>query len=105
MAHDLARVWLAGEAPLVPGVAWAMRFPGDLGPALLNIDPLLISVGLIRFGLPSYFTHVSITTPIVSALKKLLYIELSWSSNGFFKQLLDPGDGVTSETAERRFQK
>jgi hypothetical protein len=27
------------------------------------------------------------------------------SSNGFFKPLLDPGDGFTSETAERRFRK
>jgi hypothetical protein len=38
-------------------------------------------------------------------LEKLLYIELSRSSNGFFKPLLDPGDGSTSETAKRRFQK
>ena len=39
-------------------------------------------------------------------LEKLLYIiELSRSPNGFFKPLLDPDDGFTSETAERRFQK
>ena len=40
--------------------------------------------------------------------KLLLYIQsflLSGSSNGFFKQLLDPGGGFASETAERRFQK
>jgi hypothetical protein len=37
--------------------------------------------------------------------EKLLYIELSRSSNGFFKPLLDPDDGFTSETAEQRFQK
>jgi hypothetical protein len=38
-------------------------------------------------------------------LEKLLCIELSRSSNGFLKPLLDPGDDFTSETAERRFQK
>jgi hypothetical protein len=38
-------------------------------------------------------------------LEKLLYIELSRSSNGFFKPLLDPDDRFNSETAERRFQK
>jgi hypothetical protein len=38
-------------------------------------------------------------------LEKLLSIELSRSSNGFFKPLLDPGGGFTSETAARRFQK
>jgi hypothetical protein len=31
-----------------------------------------MSVAYNRFGPPSYFTHISITTPIVSALKKLL---------------------------------
>jgi hypothetical protein len=49
---------------------------------------------------------VGITTPIVSALKKLLCLELSRSSNGFFEVLLDPGGGFTSETAAAwRFQK
>jgi hypothetical protein len=38
-------------------------------------------------------------------LEKLLCLEPSRSSNGFFKPLLDPDDGFTSETAERRFQK
>ena len=38
-------------------------------------------------------------------LEKLLYLELSRSPNGFFKALLDPGGGFTSETAVRRFQK
>jgi hypothetical protein len=37
-------------------------------------------------------------------LEKLLYIELSRSSNGYFKPLLDPGGGFISETAVRRFQ-
>ena len=36
-------------------------------------------------------------------LEKLLYIELSRSSNGFLKPFLDPDDGFISETAERRF--
>jgi hypothetical protein len=56
---------------------------------------------------PGYFTHIPITTPVVSALKKLLYIELSRSSSGYFKPLLDPGGGfasAASETAARRFQ-
>jgi hypothetical protein len=37
-------------------------------------------------------------------LEKLLYLELSRSPNGFLKVLLDPGGGLTSETAARRFQ-
>jgi hypothetical protein len=37
-------------------------------------------------------------------LEKLLYLELSRSPNGNFKVLLDPGGGLTSETAARRFQ-
>jgi hypothetical protein len=48
---------------------------------------------------------VSVTTPVVFVLKKLLYLELSRSPNGIFKPLLDPGGGFTSETAARRFQK
>ena len=35
-------------------------------------------------------------------LEKLLYMELSRSSNGFFKPLLDPGGGFRSETAVTR---
>jgi hypothetical protein len=38
-------------------------------------------------------------------LEKLLYLELSRSSNGFFQVLLDPGGGFTSETTARRLQK
>ena len=38
-------------------------------------------------------------------LEKLLCLGLSRSSNGFFKPLLDPGGGFTSETAARWFQK
>ena len=34
-------------------------------------------------------------------LEKLLYLELSRSSSGRFKPLLDPGGGFTSETAVR----
>jgi hypothetical protein len=37
-------------------------------------------------------------------LEKLLYLGLSRSSNGYFKPLLDPGGGFTSETAARWFQ-
>jgi hypothetical protein len=32
-------------------------------------------------------------------LENLLYLELSRSSNGFFKPLLEPGGGFKSETA------
>jgi hypothetical protein len=51
---------------------------------------------------PGYFIHVSITTPIASALKNY-YINIwsflvSRSPNGHFKPLLDPGGGFTSET-------
>jgi hypothetical protein len=38
-------------------------------------------------------------------LEKLLFLELSRSPNGFFKVLLNPGGGLTFETAARRFQK
>jgi hypothetical protein len=36
-------------------------------------------------------------------LEKLLYLELSRSSNGIFKLLPDPGDRFISKTAARRF--
>jgi hypothetical protein len=54
-----------------------------------------------------YFIHISITTPVVSALKlkKLLLIyhisiklSISRNSKGYFKPLLKPGGGFTSET-------
>jgi hypothetical protein len=38
-------------------------------------------------------------------LEKLLHLGLSRSPNGFFKALLDPGGGFTSENTARRFQK
>ena len=38
-------------------------------------------------------------------LEKLLCLGLSRSPNGFLKVLLDPGGGLTSETAARRFKK
>jgi hypothetical protein len=38
-------------------------------------------------------------------LEKLLYIELSRSSSGYFEPLPDPVDRFASETAARRFQK
>ena len=46
----------------------------------------------------SAFTHIFITTPVVSALK-------NYYVYGYFKQLLDPGGGFASETDARRFQK
>jgi hypothetical protein len=36
-------------------------------------------------------------------LEKPLYIELSRSSSGYFKPLLDPGGGFNSETAVRLY--
>jgi hypothetical protein len=72
--------------------------------------------GLMRIYVYSYVSHVhSRGTPGVfytnfynhahrPRLEKLLYLELSRSPNGFFKALLDPGGGLTSETAARRFQ-
>ena len=50
---------------------------------------------------PSCFAHISITTPIASALKNYYYTPralFSRTPNGFFKPLLDPGDRFTSET-------
>jgi hypothetical protein len=66
--------------------------------------PTGTSVTLIHFRPPSYFTHVSITTPIVSALKNYYRWSFLEVQTDFFKVLLDPGGGFTSETAERRFQ-
>jgi hypothetical protein len=43
---------------------------------------------------------LTITSPIISALKKLSYLELPKSSRGYFKPLLDPGhSGSRIETA------
>ena len=58
----------------------------------------IISVSFIQLRPPGYFTHIPITTLIVSALKNY-YIELSRISNGYFKPLLDPGGGFRIETA------
>ena len=46
-----------------------------------------------------------ITTPVVSALKKQLYLELPGSADGNCKPLLDPGGGFNTEAPVRRFQK
>jgi hypothetical protein len=45
--------------------------------------------------------HISITTPVVSASKKLLYLKIYRSPNGYSKPLLllDPYVGFRSETA------
>jgi hypothetical protein len=64
----------------------------------------LMSVTLIR-SRPPALLHYFYNHAHHLRLEKLLYIELSRSPNRFFKPLLDPGDGFTSETAERRFQK
>jgi hypothetical protein len=61
--------------------------------------PYAISATLIRVRPPGYFTNIFITTPVASSLKKLLYLELSRSPNGFLKVLLDPGGGFRSGTA------
>jgi hypothetical protein len=50
------------------------------------------------------FTHVSITTPIVSALKNYYRYSFLEAPTDILKPL-DPGDRFTSETAARRFQK
>jgi hypothetical protein len=58
----------------------------------------MISVNKIQVGPPGYFTHISIYSHARRLhLEKLLYTELSRSSYGFFKPLLDPGGGFTSE--------
>jgi hypothetical protein len=62
-------------------------------------------VAFIQVRPPGYFTHVSITTPIVSALKNYYKYNFLEVPTDFFKPLLDPGDRFTSETAARRFQK
>jgi hypothetical protein len=38
-------------------------------PCAISINTALISVPLIRVGPPGHFIHISITTPVVSALK------------------------------------
>ena len=65
-----------------------------------------ISVPLIQVGPPGYIfcTHSYNHTHRLR-LEKLLCLGLSRSPNGFLKVLLDPGGGLTSETAARWFQK
>jgi hypothetical protein len=53
-----------------------------------------ISVAFIQVGPPGHFTHIFITTSVISALNRLSRI-----SNGYFKPLLDPGGGFRNETA------
>jgi hypothetical protein len=43
------------------------------------------SVTVIRVGLPGYFVHVSITTPVVSALKNYYIQSFLEVPTGFFK--------------------
>jgi hypothetical protein len=50
-----------------------------------------------------YLPHISITTPVASALKTI-FLELSRSSNGYFKPLLDPSGRFASETAAWRLK-
>jgi hypothetical protein len=66
---------------------------------MVTARALGMSVTLIQVDPPGYFVYISITMPIVSALKKLLCLELSRSPNGFLKVLLGPGGGFKSETA------
>jgi hypothetical protein len=61
--------------------------------------PLHIS-GVDSFQTPQLFCTYFYNHAHRLRLEKLLYIELSRSSIGFLKPLLDPGDGFTSETAE-----
>ena len=67
-----------------------------------------ISVNFIRVRPPGYFIHIFITTPVVSALKKLLYVELSRSPSGYLNRfwiqvavslMKPPQSGFGSETA------
>jgi hypothetical protein len=58
-----------------------------------------ISVPLIQGGHPGYFVHVSIATPVVSAVKNY-YIKSFLQAPTIFKPLLDPGGGLRSETAK-----
>jgi hypothetical protein len=63
-----------------------------------------MSVPLIQDQRPGYFINISVTTPIVSALKNY-YIQSFLEVPAGLKALLDPGGNFTSETAARRFQK
>ena len=71
--------------------------------------PLLrcIPVTVIQGGPPGYFTHISITTPIVSASKNYYvpgFLEVPTDIlNHFWIQV--PGGRFTFETATRRFRK
>jgi hypothetical protein len=61
-----------------------------------------ISVPFIQGDPSGHFTHVSITTPVVFALKNYYAystLELPRSFNGHFKPLSDQGGGFRSETA------
>jgi hypothetical protein len=70
-------------------------------PALAHIYVYVSDLG--PFSTPQLFYTYFYNQAHRLRLEKLLYLELSRSSNGFFKPLLDQDDGFTSETAERRF--
>jgi hypothetical protein len=62
--------------------------------------------GLDQASTPQLFYTYSYNHARRLRLEKLLYLELSRSSNGFKKPLLDPDGGFRSETAvTRRFRK
>jgi hypothetical protein len=86
-----------GETRALPGNWKLENFP-------FNVQ-VLISVSFIQdsSSTPGVFYTNFYNHARRLRLKKLLYIELSRSSNGYFKPLLDPGGGFTSETAARRF--
>jgi hypothetical protein len=63
------------------------------------------SVTAIQGGPPGFFcTYFYNHAHRLCLENYILHIELPRSSNGYFKPLLDPGGGFTSETAARWFQ-
>ena len=85
------------------GIHWALFV--DVFPPRHSARPFHHISDLDSFSTPQPFHIYFYNYAHRLRLEKLLCLEPSRSSNGFFKPLLDPDDGFNSETAERRFQK
>jgi hypothetical protein len=85
--------WGISEPAGAFGIEQAQKIIGGSKPAPWRCGLFIV---LVMQGPPSH---------IVFAFKSLLCLELPISPNGFFKPLLDPSGGFTSETATRRVKK
>jgi hypothetical protein len=94
---------VVSEAKRSPGSKGSLKYPLAVGNSIGG--SIYISTTVIQVRPPGYFAIYFYNH---AHHEKLLCLELPRfprSSNGYFKPLLDPGGGFTSETTARRFQK